>query len=250
MKSLTPLLLMGALLGCALTACTPQADPPYDGKVTPSSNFGTTSSESEPSGENAAPEKPKAEEPVADPLPDMPKDGDDVAILDTEKGQIVVMFYSEVAPKHVENFKSLVMEGFYNGTRFHRCMPGFMIQGGDPQSKDLKLYDAWGTGGKMVDGKERQVELEAGVRLKHTRGVLSMARGGDPNSASSQFFLMHQDSPSLDGQYSAFGKIVKGIEVVDKIVASGPADPSLNGKVPKEKAVVLKKATLAKWPVK
>ncbi|QYK54555.1 MAG: peptidylprolyl isomerase [Fimbriimonadaceae bacterium] len=244
MRSLTPLILMSALLGFALTACSPQPDPPSDGSPTTSS--GSTTGEETHS---TTPEKPE-EAPPAEPLPDMPKDGDDVAILDTDKGQIVVMFYPEVAPKHVENFKSLVKEGFYNGTRFHRCMPGFMIQGGDPNSKDLSKAEIWGTGGKMVDGAERNVPLEAGERLKHTRGVLSMARGQALNSASSQFFLMHQDSPSLDGQYSAFGKIVKGIEVVDEIVKTGPTDPSLNGAVPKDKAVVLKKATLAKWPVK
>lgn len=244
MRSLTPLILMSALVGFALTACAPQPDAPADG--TPTTSGSTTGQESH----TTTPDKPEVAPPVADPLPDAPKDGDDVAILDTDKGQIVVMFYPEVAPKHVENFKSLVKEGFYNGTRFHRCIPGFMIQGGDPNSKDLKKAGVWGTGGKMVDGKERQVELEAGVRLKHTRGVLSMARGGDPNSASSQFFLMHQDSPSLDGQYSAFGKIVKGIEVVDEIVKTGPADPSANGSVPPAKAILLKKATLAKWPIK
>jgi len=235
---------MSALVGFALTACAPQADPPYDGKTSTSGS--TTGDESHTSN----PEKPE-EAPPAEPLPDAPKDGDEVAILDTEKGEIVVMFYPEIAPKHVENFKSLVKEGFYDGTRFHRCIPGFMVQGGDPKSKDVKLYDEWGTGGKMVDGAERNVNLEVNSRLKHTRGVLSMARGGHSvDSASSQFFLMHKDYPSLDGQYSAFGKIVKGIEVVDEIVKTGPADPNLQGKVPQSSAILLKKATLAKWPIK
>ncbi len=234
---------MSAIAGLALTACAPQADPPYDGKTSTTGGSTTPDSSSTPT---ATPEETPTE-----PLADAPKDGDEVAILDTEKGQIIVMFYPEVAPKHVENFKSLVKEGFYDGTRFHRCMPGFMVQGGDPKSKDMKMYDEWGTGGKMVEGKERNVNLEVSSRLKHTRGVLSMARGGHSvDSASSQFFLMHKDYPSLDGQYSAFGKIVKGIEVVDEIVKTGPTDPNLQGKVPQDKVIVLKKATLAKWPVK
>jgi len=234
---------MSAIAGFALTACAPQADPPYDGKT---STTGSTTAPDSSSTPTATPEETPTE-----PLADAPKDGDEVAILDTEKGQIIVMFYPEVAPKHVENFKSLIKEGFYDGTRFHRCMPGFMVQGGDPNSKDMAKSSAWGTGGKMVDGKERNVNLEVSARLKHSRGVLSMARGGHSvDSASSQFFLMHADSAALDGQYSAFGKIVKGIEVVDEIVKTGPTDETLNGAVPPEKAVVLKKATLAKWPVK
>ncbi len=200
------------------------------------------------SGEPADPTPAKPEEPKAEAnLPEAPKDGDEVAVLETAKGKIIVMFYPEVAPKHVENFKSLVKEGFYDGTRFHRCIPGFMIQGGDPKSKDLSLSAEWGTGGKMnPDGSERNVDFEGGNLLKHTRGVLSAARSSDPNSASSQFFLMHQAYPSLDGEYSAFGKIVSGIEVVDEIVQTG----AQSEKVPSDKAVVLKKATLAKWPVK
>lgn len=184
-----------------------------------------------------------------EPLPDKPADGDEVAVLETDKGRIILMFFPQVAPNHVENFKSLVKEGFYNGTRFHRCIPGFMIQGGDPNSKDKSLAASWGQGGKLnEDGKERNVNLEAGSRLKHTRGVLSMARSGDPNSASSQFFIMVHDYPSLDGQYSAFGKVVEGIEVADEIVKTG--DPNANGAVDPDKAVVLKKATIETWPVK
>jgi len=128
-------------------------------------------------------------------------------------------------------------------------MPGFMIQGGDPNSKDMGKSSVWGTGGFVVNGAERTVDLEPSDLL-HTRGVLSMARSGNPNSASSQFFIMHQDSPSLDGQYSAFGEVVSGIEVVDKIVATGSPDPSENGAVKPEEAIVLKTVRLAKWPVK
>jgi len=142
-------------------------------------------------------------------------------VLETEAGTIVVRFFPEVAPNHVANFKNLVKTGFYTGTRFHRIIEGFMIQGGDPNSKDLAKRGAWGSGGNMgPDGREIMVKAEFN-KVPHVRGVLSMARSSDPNSASSQFFIMHGDYPSLNGQYSAFGEVVSGIEVVDKIV-KGP----------------------------
>lgn len=119
--------------------------------------------------------------------------------------------YPDVAPITVENFVSLIKENFFAGIIFHRVIAGFMIQGGDPT----------GTG---MGGSKKEIKgefLANGVvnNLKHTRGVLSMARTMDPNSASSQFFIMHQDAPHLDGQYAAFGKITKGIEVVDEIAS-------------------------------
>lgn len=117
----------------------------------------------------------------------------------------------DVAPITCENFEKLVKQGFYNGLTFHRVIPGFMIQGGCPQGT--------GTGGPgwHIKGEFRANGVDN--PLKHTRGVISMARAMDPNSAGSQFFLMHQDAPHLDGQYAAFGKIVSGIEVVDEIAA-------------------------------
>jgi len=117
--------------------------------------------------------------------------------------------YPEIAPITVDNFKKLVAGGFYNGLIFHRVIPGFMIQGGCPQGR--------GTGGP---GWSIRGEFSAnGVKndLRHTRGVLSMARAMDPNSAGSQFFVMHDDAPHLDGQYAAFGKLVEGEDVVDDI---------------------------------
>ncbi|MBS1723180.1 MAG: peptidylprolyl isomerase [Armatimonadetes bacterium] len=164
-------------------------------------------------------------------------------------GQIVIMFYPDRAPRHVDNFLTLAKSGFFNGTRFHRCMPGFMIQGGDPLSKDLSKADAWGTGGNMVDGKEKNVQAEFND-IHHGRGVVSMARSNDPNSASSQFFIMVAENGGLDGQYSAFGYVVKGMDVADKIVATGPTDQQLNGKVDPKKAVVLKSVKVTKWPIK
>ncbi|MBS1711306.1 MAG: peptidylprolyl isomerase [Armatimonadetes bacterium] len=178
-----------------------------------------------------------------------PKPGDEVAVFETGKGKIVIMFYPQIAPKSVANFKELISSGFYNGTRFHRCIENFMVQGGDPKSKDVKLASEWGTGGNMKDGVEVNVPHEFGHILLHKRGVVSMARSNDVDSASSQFFLMQHDYPSLDGQYSAFGRIVKGLDVVDQIVKTGSKDPNANGSVKPDDAVLLNKATLAKWPV-
>lgn len=135
------------------------------------------------------------------------------AVLQTSMGDIVVDFKPEIAPETVKNFKKLASAGFYNGTTFHRVIPGFMIQGGDPQSKnaDRSLH---GTGGP---GYTIKAEFNG---EKHVRGVLSMARSAHPDSAGSQFFIMVADSPHLDGQYTAFGKVSSGLEVVDKIVAA------------------------------
>lgn len=137
--------------------------------------------------------------------------------------QMEIELYPEIAPKTVENFEKLVKEGFYNGLTFHRVIPGFMIQGGCP------LGNGMGGPGYQIKGEF----LANGFKndLKHTRGVLSMARAMDPNSAGSQFFIMHQDAPHLDGQYAAFGKVVKGIEVVDEI-ASVATDFSDKPKTP------------------
>ncbi|MBX3112159.1 MAG: peptidylprolyl isomerase [Fimbriimonadaceae bacterium] len=178
------------------------------------------------------------------PSTDEPKDTDEVAVLETAKGKIILAFNPEFAPNHVENFKSLVKEGFYDGTRFHRCIAGFMVQGGDPQTKDLEKARMWGTGGKMVDGQQRYVKAEFSG-FKHTRGVLSMARSSDPDSASSQFFIMVKDSPFLDGKYSAFGHVVKGMEAVDEIVKTG--DVNNNGAVKPSEAVEIKSAKLMTW---
>ena len=127
-------------------------------------------------------------------------------------GTIKLELYPEKAPLTVENFKKLVQEGFYDGLIFHRVIRGFMIQGGDPEGTGM------GGPGHSIKG-----EFAAnGVPndLRHTRGVISMARSGNPNSAGSQFFIMHADAPHLDGQYAAFGRVVEGMEVVDEIAAT------------------------------
>lgn len=146
-----------------------------------------------------------------------------MVVIEMENGgKIELELYPEVAPKTVANFTKLVSEGFYDGLIFHRVIPGFMIQGGDPQ----------GTG--MGGAKNKIVgEFKANGfnnTLKHTRGVISMARAYDPNSASSQFFIMHANAPHLDGQYAAFGMVVSGMEVVDEI-ASIPTDYSDRPKI-------------------
>src|SRR5437762_14194062 len=127
--------------------------------------------------------------------------------IETTGGKIEFELYPKAAPLHVNSFVFLSREGFYNGVIFHRVIPGFMIQGGDPT----------GTGS---GGPGYQLPAEFNPR-KHVRGVLSAARTSDPNSAGSQFFIMHADSPHLDNQYTAFGKVTSGLEVVDKI-ASAP----------------------------
>jgi len=138
---------------------------------------------------------------------------EEVAVFTTNHGEIVVEFFPDKAPKHVEAFKKLVSSGFYDGTRFHRVIPGFMIQGGDPNTKDVSKKHLWGTGDP---GYKLPAEFND---VKHERGVLSAARSQDPNSAGSQFFLMVAYAPHLDRNYSAFGRVVSGMEAVDKIVA-------------------------------
>ncbi|MBK7644771.1 MAG: peptidylprolyl isomerase [Planctomycetes bacterium] len=127
-------------------------------------------------------------------------------VLDTNQGEMEVEFWPEHAPNHVRNFLDLAYSGFYDKKSFHRVIPGFMIQGGCPQ----------GTG--MGDGP-RRLKAEFNAR-KHVKGVLSMARSSNPDSASCQFFVMHAASPHLDGQYSAFGKLVRGEQTLDKIAGT------------------------------
>ena len=148
-------------------------------------------------------------------------------------GEIELELYPEIAPETVANFKSLVEEGFYNGLTFHRIIKGFMIQGGDP------LGNGMGGSDKTIKGEFRSNGFEN--PLKHTRGVISMARSAMPNSASSQFFIMHEDAPHLDGSYAAFGKVTKGIEIVDEI-ADTPV--GWDGQSPKVTPVIEKMEVL------
>ena len=141
------------------------------------------------------------------------KETNPIVTIEMESGEKMKLeLYPEVAPESVNNFISLVQDGFYNGLIFHRVIRGFMIQGGDPKG--------CGTGGPGYSIKGEFAENGVENPLLHIRGVLSFARSGMPNSAGSQFFIMHKDNPSLDGKYAAFGQIIEGIEVVDMIALS------------------------------
>ena len=155
-----------------------------------------------------------------------------IVTITMEDGSIIkVELYPEIAPNTVANFISLVKKGFYDGLTFHRVIRGFMIQGGCPQGT--------GTGGPGYHIKGEFSGNGVQNNLKHTKGVISMARAMDPNSAGSQFFIMHEDSPHLDGQYAAFGKVVEGIDTVDYIatVRTNPMDKPLTPVVNKSMTV-------------
>lgn len=164
-------------------------------------------------------------------------DQNPIVTITMENGDVMkAELYPEIAPNTVHNFISLIQKGFYNGTIFHRVIPGFMLQGGDP--------DGSGTGGPgyAIRGEFRSNGFQND--LKHTEGVLSMARTMAPDSAGSQFFIMHKDAPHLDGEYAAFGKITEGMDVVDKI-ANVDTDFSDRPRVPQ----VMKSVTVETFGV-
>lgn len=166
------------------------------------------------------------------------KSGDEVAVIETRLGTIVLEFFPDVAPGHVGNFKKLAREGFYDGTTFHRVIPDYIIQGGDPLSKDDDRSND-GTGGP---GYTIQAEFN---QRPHLRGTLSMARAQDPNSAGSQFFICLRPAPMLDGKYTVFGQVIKGMDAADRIanlprdVRDNPLEP-----VPMEKVTIVAKSTI------
>jgi peptidyl-prolyl cis-trans isomerase B (cyclophilin B) len=135
----------------------------------------------------------------------------EVAVIKTSEGNMVVQFWTDAAPNTIENFKKLARQGFYDGTTFHRIVKSFMIQGGDPNSKDPAKESAYGQGGP---GYKVKAEFN---NHSHDRGVISMARGPDPDSAGSQFFICLAPVRRLDGQYTTFGKLIKGDDVLEKI---------------------------------
>jgi peptidyl-prolyl cis-trans isomerase B (cyclophilin B) len=164
---------------------------------------------------------------------------DRLVVFKTKQGTIKIQLFDKIAPKHVANFVKNVNAGFYDGLTFHRVIPGFMIQGGDPNSKDDDLTnDGFG----RPDLEKIPAEFS---KLKHERGILSAARTQDPNSATTQFFLMHQYNSHLDGQYSVFGQVIEGMDVVDKIVML----PKIKGDNP-GKAAEIVKATLVEGNAK
>ncbi len=164
----------------------------------------------------------------------------EVAVIQTNMGSIVISFMPNRAPGHVANFKKLARKGFFNGIKFHRVIPGFMIQGGDPNTKTSNR-SSYGMGGPGYTIKD-EFSSEP-----HVRGIVSMANTGQPNSGGSQFFIVVKDSMFLNGKYSVFGKVIKGMEVADKIVAL-PRD-SADDPLPGHEAVI-KKVTITKWPIK
>jgi cyclophilin family peptidyl-prolyl cis-trans isomerase len=172
-----------------------------------------------------------------------PNVGDEVAVLDTSMGRIVLRFFPDKAPGHVKNFTDLAKKEFYNGTAFHRTIKGFMIQGGDPKTKDPALKGEWGTGdpGYKIDAEFNDIS--------HTRGILSMARGQDQNSAGSQFFIVLRDSKFLDNQYTVFGQVIEGMKVVDKI-AEAPVATNARGEGSDPiTPVVINSVKIETWPL-
>ena len=160
------------------------------------------------SAEDTAPTKTdKKETPVSNTT-------NEVAVIKTVAGDMVIEFWPDVAPKTVENFKTLAKKGFYDGTAFHRIIKGFMVQGGDPLTKDDTKQNRWGTGDPGY-----KIKAEFNER-SHKRGVISMARSQDPDSAGSQFFICHGDPSFLDRQYTAFGKLIQGDDVLEKLATT------------------------------
>ena len=175
--------------------------------------------------EDPAAKAPPAAKPAVKPVAKakaVPK-VNEVAVMETSKGRMVVEFWDKEAPATVANFKKLARQGFYDGTGFHRILKGFMIQGGDPNSKNQNATNL-GSGGPGYN-----INDEFNMH-EHVKGVLSMANTGTPNSAGSQFFVMHGNAPHLDGHYTAFGHLISGMDVLDKIANSptGP-NPSMPG---------------------
>jgi peptidyl-prolyl cis-trans isomerase B (cyclophilin B) len=146
-------------------------------------------------------------------------DDPEVAVITTTEGTMVIQFWTDAAPKTIANFKKLAKAGFYDGTCFHRVIKGFMIQGGDPLTKDPAKEDQWGMGdpGYKIDAEFND--------HSHVRGVISMARSSDPNSAGSQFFICHGNPTQLDHQYTTFGKLIRGDDVLQKIATTRTHSP-------------------------
>jgi peptidyl-prolyl cis-trans isomerase B (cyclophilin B) len=248
-------LLFGAALLLAVAGC---AGPETETTTTTQT---TTTTRSAPPEASPAVHTPQTEEPVQDsglpataaPGATAPKEGDEVAVMETNHGRIVLKFFPDKAPKHVENFKTLAKKGFYDGVRFHRVIPGFMIQGGDPNSRD-KPRNTHGQGGPghTVPGEMNDIP--------HTRGILSAARTPDPNSAGSQFFITVAEAsflnPTFDSQgrlvpgregYTVYGQVIEGMDVADKIVA---LKRDQNDNPLEENPAIIKSVKIEKWPLK
>ena len=202
-----------AFLALAVAGCTPANTANSDATGTQSSTSASSSATTTASATEASVTPPASPTTAAEEKRPMSQYQNKVAELHTSAGEIDIRFFPDLAPNHVKNFIDLAEKGFYNGTKFHRVIPGFMIQGGDPNTV-TGAPTTWGTGGS---GKNVAAEFSA---VSHKRGIVSMARSNDPDSASSQFFIVTSDSTFLDRQYTVFGQVTKGMEVADKIVNS------------------------------
>ena len=200
-----------------------------------STKEGDSAESSDNQADNSEADKNAPEEPVYE-------GNETVVILKTNQGDITIRFFTETSPEHAKNFITLAENGTYAGTLFHRVIPGFMIQGGDPNSKDDDPNND-GMGGYSYKGPGTNIDEEFND-IPHTRGILSMARSQSVNSAGSQFFVMHQAYPSLNGKYTVFGEVVDGIEVVDFIVAS----PRNNRDRPNEDQLI-REVLVEEWTV-
>ena len=203
-----------ALLAVAVASCTPAST---GNNETTTAQTETTMTTSSATATEATVPPATTSSAAAEENRPMSQYENKVAELHTSAGEIDIRFYPDVAPNHVKNFIDLAEKGFYNGTKFHRVIPGFMIQGGDPNTVSGSP-STWGTGGS---GKNVSAEFNS---ISHKRGIVSMARSNDPNSASSQFFIVTSDSTFLDKQYTVFGQVTKGMDIADKIVSAPTGD--------------------------
>jgi len=197
-----------ALLAVAVAACSPASTANNE---TTAAQTETNTTSSATATEASVPPPATTSSAAAEENKPMSQYENKVAELHTSAGEIDIRFFPDVAPNHVKNFIDLAEKGFYNGTKFHRVIPGFMIQGGDPNTVSGSPA-TWGTGGS---GKNVNAEFNS---ISHKRGIVSMARSNDKNSASSQFFIVTSDSPFLDNQYTVFGQVTKGMDIADIIV--------------------------------
>jgi cyclophilin family peptidyl-prolyl cis-trans isomerase len=197
-----------ALLAVAVAACTPAST--TNNETTAATTDTTITTSSATATEATVPPATTSSAAAEENRP-MSQYQNKVAEVHTSAGEIDIRFFPDVAPNHVKNFIDLAEKGFYNGSKFHRVIPGFMIQGGDPNTVSGSP-SSWGTGGS---GKNVAAEFNS---ISHKRGIVSMARSNDPNSASSQFFIVVADSTFLDKQYTVFGQVTKGMDIADKIV--------------------------------
>jgi cyclophilin family peptidyl-prolyl cis-trans isomerase len=226
MRKLIPILLSFVLA----TGCEPQKAETLAASQEPNPTADKTPEATEPEAAPAEAEKTE-DAPYAKTVVEK----NDIAVIETSMGTMKAKFYLDKAPNHAKNFVYLAKKGFYDGTKFHRIIKGFMIQGGDPNTKPGgEKNGPAGTGGPgyMVPNEFNDVE--------HMKGVLSMARSQDPDSAGSQFFVVHERAPHLDGSYTAFGELTAGKDVLDKIanVKTGAMDAPVNAVVIKSIKIV------------